>query len=85
MKTPSDVKIQYLTSCSDIEITRWNELMEGTTKANGKVIRSLIKKHLPYFDDVLYFDFNNPYIGQCRKKKGLLVYVHSAIEYFFTY
>ena len=85
MITPIDVQIQYLTCCSNIDQNKWDELMQGTTKANGKVIRSLIKKHLPEFDDVLCFDFRNPYIGQCRKKKGLLVYVHSAIEYFFTY
>ena len=85
MVTPNNVQIQYLGCCSNIEIKEWESLMEGTKKANGRVIRDLIKKQHPEFDDVLCFNYRNPYIYQCRKKEGLLVYVHSAIEYFFTY
>lgn len=59
--------------------------MANTTKANGKVIRNLIKEHLPYLYESLALEFYNPYEYKCVKKDGLLVYVHSGIEYFLKY
>ncbi len=86
MRTPKRVRsIELQASCVGITQREWDSFMKGTTKANGNVILGLLKKHLPELDDDLMFGFYNPYIEQCRKKEGLLVYVHSGIEYFFTY
>lgn len=86
MKTPKRVhSLQYLYNCSNISINEWNDLMKGSTKANGSLIRNLIKKHLPDLYDSLCLDFNNPYEDQSRKKQGMFIYVHSAIEYFIKF
>ncbi len=69
-------------SCSGITIKEHEKLMNGTTKANGSKIRKLIKKHLPDLAEDLGLNFYNPYESQSRKKDGLFIYVHSAIEYF---
>lgn len=86
MKTPMQVNsMELVSSCVSINISQWEEYMEGTTKANGKTIRNLIKKHLPELYDDLCLQFNNPYESNSVKKKGLLVYVHSGIEYFIEF
>jgi hypothetical protein len=86
MRTPSKVnRIEYITDCTTMTINQWDRLMEGTTKANGSKIRKIIKEHLPLVYDKLALDFYNPYESQCVKKPGLLVYVHSGIEYFIKY
>lgn len=59
--------------------------MEGTTKADGEQIRRLIKLHMPELYHDLLLEFYNPYEAKCVKKEGLLVYVHSSIEYFLKY
>jgi hypothetical protein len=86
METPIDVsEVLSVVNCSQISTLGWDRRMRGTTKANGKRIRRIIKKHLPDLYNGLALDFHNPYEGQCVKKKGLLVYVHSSIEYFIEY
>jgi len=87
MKTPTvkDISsIEFIGRCSDLTILQINKLLDGTTKANGKSIKGIIKHFMPELDDELTFGFYNPYEWQSSKKKGLLVYVHSAIEYFFS-
>jgi len=84
MKTPDKVKsIEYIASCPGTTLREWNALMANTTKANGSKIRKLIKERFPdlYYD--LALNFPNPYEYKSVKKKGLLVYNHSGIEFFF--
>ena len=86
MKTPKKVRsLKLVNTCVGISQRQWDSYMENTTKASGSQIRSLIKKHLPdlYFE--LGLEFYNPYESQCVKKEGLLIYVHSSIEYFLEY
>lgn len=86
MKTPKQVNsMELVSSCVSINISQWEEYMEGTTKANGKTIRNLIKNHLPDLYNELGLNFYNPYENQSMKKPGLLVYVHSGIEYFIEF
>jgi len=86
MKTPKTViNLELENSCETISIRKWNNYMEDTTKANGARIRNLIKNHLPDLYASLALNFYNPYEKNCVKKKGLFVYVHSAIEYFIKY
>ena len=86
MKTPTKVNKAYLLAdCSQLNSTGWERAMEGTTKANGRAIRGIIKEHIPSLYYSLGLEFPNPYENQCVKKDGLLVYVHSSIEYFIRY
>ena len=86
MRTPKKVRsLKLIATCVGIGQRKWDSLMENTTKASGSIIRSLIKLHLPdlYFE--LGLEFYNPDESQSRKKNGLLIYVHSSIEYFLKY
>jgi hypothetical protein len=86
MQTPGKVNnMQLYATCESITVDEWERLMNNTTKANGQKIRQLIKKHIPELYEGLGLKFNNPYEHESRKKPGLLVYVHSAIEYFIQY
>jgi hypothetical protein len=86
MKTPNKVNgLQLVSTCVGCGLHQWDKYMKGTTKADGKRIRTHIKHHLPELFDDLGLDYYNPYEAQSRKKKGLLVYVHSGIEYFIKY
>ena len=86
MQTPSEVNnLEYVDNCMGISIKKWESYMLNTTKANGKKIKSLIKKHLPDLYESIGLEFPNPFEHKSVKKDGLLVYVHSGIEYFFKY
>lgn len=86
MQTPKKVEsLKLVDTCNSITQQKWNSYMENTTKASGSKIRSLIKKHLPHLYEQLGLEFYNPYESQCVKKEGLLIYVHSCIEYFLEY
>lgn len=69
-------------SCVGISQYEWDKLMEGSTKANGKKIRQMIKKQLPELYHALDLQLPNPYEPQARKTKTHYIYIHSAIEYF---
>lgn len=75
--------ISYYANCTCITIQQHEKLMANSTKANGKKIRQLIKKNCPDLAEEIALNFYNPYEWQSRKKDGLLIYVHSGIEYFF--
>lgn len=86
MKTPIKINcLCLIDTCMGINQREWDKYMKGTTKANGAMIRKLIKKHLPELYNSLTLEYYNPYESQSRKKKGLLIYVHSMIEYFLEY
>lgn len=86
MKTPHMIKsLELVSTCVGISSSQWDEYMKGTTKANGRMIRNHIKKHLPELAESLALNFYNPFEYQARKKGGLFVYVHSMIEYFLRY
>ena len=86
MRTPARVsELNCIATCVGISFPQWDKLMTNTKKANGAQIRKLIKEHLPELYDDLALEFYNPYENRSVKKEGLLVYVHSGIEYFLTY
>ena len=86
MKTPQTVSgLTYIGCCADYSFEKWKELMSGTVKANGAQIRKLIKKHLPELYHAIALYSYNPYEHKSVKKEGLLVYVHSGIEYFLKF
>ncbi len=86
MKTPNFTpNIELVNTCVGITQTEWDNFMENTTKANGRQIRLLIKKFLPELYEDLALQYYNPYEHRAVKKRGLLVYVHSGIEYFLQY
>jgi hypothetical protein len=86
MKTPKIISNLSLDSTFEgISMRKWETKMEGTVKANGGLIRKHIKDYLPELYECLALQFYNPYESQCVKKEGLLVYVHSGIEYFLKY
>lgn len=86
MKTPKQINhLSLIATCVSINEWKWDEYMEDTTKANGSEIRKHIKEHLPDLYIDLGLEFPNPYEHQCRKKKGLFVYVHSSVEYFLEF
>ena len=78
-----ELELEY--SCTGISQRKWDVLMYNAKKANGSKIRKLIKKHLPEVYESLALNFYNPYEYQSQKTKDHLIYVHSAIEYFFKY
>lgn len=75
--------ITLIATCAGISETQWNRYMKGTRKANGSLIRTLIKTHCPELYHSLALQYHNPYEYQSVRKDGLLVYVHSSVEYFF--
>ena len=84
MKTPTEVdSLELECSCVGIGINKWDELMEGTTRANHKIINRLVKKHLPDLFHSLGLEYYNPY--NYHKTKTHLILVHSSIEYFLRY
>lgn len=86
MQTPKEVSsLTLVATCVGIGQRKFDSFMENTTKASGSQIRSLIKKHLPDLYYELALEYPNPYESNCVKKEGLLVYVHSSIEYFIKY
>ena len=86
MRTPSKVNEFYLEcTCADISTEEWEKRMSNTTKANGRQIERLIKRHYPDIYNALSLHLMNPYRNRCVKTEHYLIYVHSAIEYFFRY
>jgi len=77
--------LKYDTDCTRITARKWDSLMEGAVKANGRKIRSLIRKFLPDLYENLALNFYNPYEHQCVRTKTHFVYIHSGIEYFLKY
>ena len=75
-------RIELECTCAGISEFKWDSLMEGAVKANGKVIRQMIKKQLPDLYEDLALQFPNPYEGNCQRTNTHLIYVHSAVEYF---
>lgn len=87
MKTPTHINdLRFITSCCNTTLHEHEEFMKNTTKANGKLIEKHIRKFLPEMSkEFSNFKYYNPFIGQCVKKPGVLIYIHSCIEYFFEY
>ena len=86
MRTPKNVaQLTYIGCCTSVSFPEWEKLMSNTRKANGEQIKRLIKEFYPQLYCSLALKYPNPYENRSVKKDGLLVYVHSGIEYFFTY
>ena len=68
MKTPKTINyLQLIDTCIGCGAVQWDKYMEGTTKADGAMIRKLIKKHLPELYKSLDLKYYNPYESQSRK------------------
>lgn len=84
MRTPDDVSSVHLEcTCVSIGQVRWDELMEGATKADKAKIDRIVKIHLPDLYESLALEFYNPY--NYFKTDTHLILVHSSIEYFLKY
>lgn len=70
------------TTCSDISIDRWNELMKDATPCNYEQLVSLIRKNIPHLYNSLMLQYYNPWGDNCCETKTHYILVHSAIEYF---
>ncbi len=75
-------KVEYINNCTCISESRWDKQMENSKKANGSIIRKMIKTQIPDLYNELALEFPNPYEHQSVRNDDFLVYVHSAIEYF---
>lgn len=86
MRTPKKIrKLTYMGSCVTMNQQILLRYMSGTSRANGALIRGFIRKYTPNLANELALNFYNPYESQSRKKNGVFIYVHSAIEYVFKY
>lgn len=86
MRTPTKIsKLTYMGSSMTMNKQLLLKYMTGTSRANGALIRGFIKKYTPNIAYELALNFYNPYESQSRKKEGVFIYVHSAIEYVFKY
>lgn len=77
----SRIELQY--TCISITSQKWNKLMNGAKRASGVKIRQMIKLQLPELYKEMGLQFPNPYEANCMRTDTHLIYVHSAIEYFF--
>ena len=73
-------KLECVATCTSSNIDECNAFMDGTKKASYREIHKLIKKYCPEYD---WLTWRNPYKYKYKRKDGLIVVVHSAIEYFF--
>jgi len=69
-----------VSTCVNSSISEWENYMEGTKKASYRKIHSIIRKCNPEWIELT---INNPYKHNYKRKDGLIVVVHSAVEYFF--
>lgn len=84
MRTPTHVNsLELETTCVWINQRQWDELMDGHTRANKRVIDSLVHEHLPDLYDSLCLNLRNPY--HYHKTPTHLILVWSSIEYFLRF
>ena len=57
--------------------------MAGATRADHRLVNSLVRRHLPDLYEDLRLDLRNPY--HYFKTRRHLILVHSAIEFFLGY
>lgn len=72
------------TTCENITIDKWNQLMKGAKPLSYKWLVAKIKKELPDVYTDLQLNLFNPYWKQCYTTKTHYVLTHSSIEYFFN-
>ena len=75
-------EIEYECNCVSISQFKWNDLMQGAKKANGKRIKAMIKDQIPELYKSLALNFPNPYEGNSMRTNTHLIYIHSGVEYF---
>ena len=75
-------EMQLIATCVSSTIYEWDEYMKNSVKADANIVEKLIKKLLPDLWEELNLNYYNPFRYQCRRKKGLIIYCHSAVEYF---
>lgn len=68
-------------ACTDINQTKWDQLMKGARKANRKkVLKAAIIAGLHIEKEEFKNEYFNPYDHYVTKTH--IIYVHSSIEYF---
>ncbi len=72
-------KISFVFDCSSRECL---PILEKAIKADGKKIRTLIKKQIPDLYNALGLNFKNPFEKQSKKTKEYFIYCWSGVEYF---
>ncbi|HPT26857.1 MAG TPA: hypothetical protein PLZ95_10595 [Bryobacteraceae bacterium] len=84
MKAPRQVDDLWLeATCACINLAQWNRWTDGATRADHRLVNSLVRRHLPDLCEDLRLDLRNPY--HYFKTRRHLILVHSAIEYFLAY
>lgn len=71
--------LTFVGACYDIDMYEWTKRMEGARPASREKVELLISQH-PEFDRSL-LEGRNPY--RPKITKGHIIYIHSAVEYFF--
>lgn len=79
------MEISYETNCTNISEFQWDDMMKNSRPTHGYELRELIRIHEPELYESLALDMFNPYEHQSTINDKYIVYVHSMIEYFFTY
>lgn len=69
-------------TCLDIDIGRWEQLLNDSQPINYDWLVMKIKKQMPDLYERLALQFYNPYCENAKVTKTHYVLVHSAIEYF---
>ncbi len=64
-------------SCEEVE-----QILDESKKANGSLIRKMIKEQLPNLYEDLSLNVYNEFESQSTRTDEYYIYVHSAIEYF---
>lgn len=77
-------QIYFETDCTSCSFEKWEKLMNQAVKANGKRIKSMIKKQLPDLYHALYLEFPNHFEHRSKRTQTHYIYVHSGIEYFLA-
>ena len=75
-------EMQLISTCESSTYYECEEYMKNSVKANANIVEKLIKKFMPDLWEELSLNYYNPFRYQCRRKNGLIIYCHSAIEYF---
>jgi hypothetical protein len=67
-------------NCTNISLTKWNQLMEGAKRMDKRKLHKLVKSNCPNLYKGLSLHLHNPY--NYYKTKTHYILVHSGIEYF---
>jgi len=78
--------VELQATCEGISISEWEKLMQNATKANTRQVEQIVKKWaIENENHNLLAILNCPYQPYTHYKTDThIIYVHSAIEHFFS-